>query len=50
MRDHRHLPGATTTIHRRDVELTNSVTKATGDLVVGEDAQISIEIEAIGGP
>lgn len=39
---------ATATIHRRDFALSNSVTNATGDLVVGEDAQITIEIEAVG--
>jgi polyisoprenoid-binding protein YceI len=39
---------ATAVIHRRDFALSNSVTNATGDLVVGEDAKISIEIEAIG--
>lgn len=41
---------AMTTIHRRDFGLENAATNATGALVVGEDADISIEIEAVGSP
>ena len=41
---------ATTTIHRKDFGLSNLATNATGDLVVGEDAQISLEVEAIASP
>ncbi len=41
---------ATTLVHRRDFGLSNAATNATGDLVVGNDAQISIEVEAIGQP
>jgi polyisoprenoid-binding protein YceI len=39
---------ATTTVHRRDFGLSNLATNATGSLVVGEDAEISLEVEAIG--
>jgi polyisoprenoid-binding protein YceI len=41
---------ATGTIHRRDFGLANAATNATGDLVVGEDADISIEVEAVAAP
>lgn len=41
---------ATTTIHRRDFGLSNAATNATGSLVVGEDADISIEVEGIATP
>jgi polyisoprenoid-binding protein YceI len=41
---------ATTTIDRRDFGLQNATTNATGTLVVGEDADISIEVEAIEEP
>ncbi|MFN2460226.1 MAG: YceI family protein [Candidatus Velthaea sp.] len=39
---------AVTTIHRRDFGLTNGTTNATGALVVGEDAQVTLDVEAIG--
>ncbi len=41
---------ATTTIHRKDFGLANAATNATGALVVGEDADISIEVEGIAQP
>jgi polyisoprenoid-binding protein YceI len=41
---------ATTTIHRRDFGLANLETNATGALVVGEDADISLEVEGIAAP
>jgi polyisoprenoid-binding protein YceI len=41
---------ATTTIHRKDFGLANIATNATGALVVGEDADISLEVEGIAVP
>jgi polyisoprenoid-binding protein YceI len=41
---------ATATIHRKDFGLSNLATNATGALVVGEDADISLEIEGVGAP
>jgi len=41
---------ATTMIHRKDFGLSNAATNATGALVVGEDADISLEIEGVGAP
>jgi polyisoprenoid-binding protein YceI len=46
--EHRVAYSATTTIERKDFGLTNLATNATGDLVVGNEASISIEVEAIG--
>jgi polyisoprenoid-binding protein YceI len=41
---------ATTTIRRKDFGLSNAATNATGALVVGDDAEISLEIEGVGAP
>jgi polyisoprenoid-binding protein YceI len=41
---------ATTTIHRKDFGLANIATNATGALVVGDDADISLEVEGVASP
>jgi polyisoprenoid-binding protein YceI len=45
--NHRVAYSATTVIHRKDFGLSNIATNATGDLVVGEDATISIQVEGV---
>jgi len=41
---------ATTTIHRRDFGLVDNRTNALGALIVGDDAAISLQIEAVEAP
>jgi polyisoprenoid-binding protein YceI len=45
--DKRIAYSATATIHRRDFGITNNFTNGIGALMVGDDAAISLQIEAV---